>query len=186
MAPGALKTLLGREFLHAFFDARHGFDVAAFAALGGTLRVGSWLVLLAPDFARWPEQADGDSLRWSDTSEPIATPNFVHRCLQLFSADPEVALWRQGDGLRLPEAAPRRDWHAADGYPQAEQAAILSSLLSSPPEIAAVTAGRGRGKSALAGMLIHQLIGSAIVTARRATRQRSSPLLRGRRCALCA
>lgn len=164
-APGALKTLLGREFQHAFFDARHGFDVAAFAALAGTLRAGSWLVLLAPDFARWPEQADGDSLRWSDTSEPIATPNFVHRCLQLFTADPEVALWRQGYGLRLPEVAPRRDWHAADGYPQAEQAAILSSLLSSPPEIAAVTAGRGRGKSALAGMLIHQLAGSAIVTA---------------------
>ena len=76
VASGALKTLLGREFLHAFFDARHGFDVAAFAALGGTLRAGSWLVLLAPDFARWPEQVDGDSLRWSDTSEPIATPNF--------------------------------------------------------------------------------------------------------------
>ena len=73
VASGALKTLLGREFLHAFFDARHGFDVAAFAALGGTLRAGSWLVLLAPDFARWPEQVDGDSLRWSDTSEPIAT-----------------------------------------------------------------------------------------------------------------
>ncbi len=50
--PGALKTLLGREVMHAFFDARRGFDVAAMAALSGTLRAGSWLVLLTPPFAR--------------------------------------------------------------------------------------------------------------------------------------
>lgn len=28
-SPGALKSLLGREYQHAFFDARSGFDVAA-------------------------------------------------------------------------------------------------------------------------------------------------------------
>ncbi|STW49253.1 methionine tRNA cytidine acetyltransferase [Klebsiella pneumoniae] len=32
VAPGALKTLLGREVMHAFFDARRGCDVAALAA----------------------------------------------------------------------------------------------------------------------------------------------------------
>src|SRR6478609_2661058 len=40
-SPQALNQLLGREFLHAIFDARHGFDVSAFAATGGTLRAGS-------------------------------------------------------------------------------------------------------------------------------------------------
>ena len=35
VAPGALKTLLGREVMHAFFDARRGFDVAAMAAQYG-------------------------------------------------------------------------------------------------------------------------------------------------------
>ncbi len=54
VAPGALKTLLGREVMHAFFDARRGFDMAAMAALSGTLRAGSWLVLLTPPFADWP------------------------------------------------------------------------------------------------------------------------------------
>lgn len=47
-APQALHRLLGREFLHAIFDARHGFDVSAFAAVAGTLRAGSLLVLLTP------------------------------------------------------------------------------------------------------------------------------------------
>ncbi|HCI6186977.1 TPA: tRNA(Met) cytidine acetyltransferase, partial [Klebsiella variicola subsp. variicola] len=60
---------------------------------------------------------------------------------------------------------PRPDWHPADGHPQAEQALILEQLLRLPPGIAAVTAERGRGKSALAGMLLRQLGGEAIVTA---------------------
>ena len=36
----AISGLLGREYLHAVFDARRGFDVSAFAALSGTLRAG--------------------------------------------------------------------------------------------------------------------------------------------------
>ncbi|WP_265011375.1 tRNA(Met) cytidine acetyltransferase TmcA domain-containing protein, partial [Klebsiella variicola] len=124
VAPGALKTLLGREVMHAFFDARRGCDVAALAALSGTLRAGSWLVLLTPPFADWPTRADEDSLRWSDTPDPIVTPNFVHRCCRQFIADPEVLLWQQSDRPRFPLAAPRPDWHPADGHPQAEQALI--------------------------------------------------------------
>ncbi len=38
VAPAALRTLLGREFTHALFDARYGFHAEAFAALAGTLR----------------------------------------------------------------------------------------------------------------------------------------------------
>ena len=33
--PGAVRTLLGREFHHAIFDARQGFHAEAFAALAG-------------------------------------------------------------------------------------------------------------------------------------------------------
>ncbi len=166
------------------FDARRGFDVAAMAALSGTLRAGSWLVLLTPPFADWPTRADEDSLRWSDTPDPIVTPNFVHRCCRQFIADPEVLLWRQSDRPRFPLAAPRPDWHPADGRPQAEQAAILEQLIRLPPGIAAVTAERGRGKSALAGMLLRQLGGEAIVTAPTRSAVEVLASFAGRRCAL--
>lgn len=76
-----------------------------------------------------------------------------------------MLLWQQSDRPRFPLAAPRPDWHPADGHPQAEQALILEQLSRLPPGIAAVTAERGRGKSALAGMLLRQLEGEAIVTA---------------------
>ncbi|MCT6562890.1 hypothetical protein N4307_15035, partial [Staphylococcus aureus] len=45
LASSAVKTLLGQERLHATFDATAGLDVEALAALAGTLRAGSWLLL---------------------------------------------------------------------------------------------------------------------------------------------
>jgi len=161
----ALGTLLGREYLHAVFDARRGFDVAAFAALGGTLRAGSLLVLLTPPFARWPEAQDADSVRWSDRAEPIATPRFVHHFCRHLAADPQVLLWQQGDDFPLPAPPQGPRWQPASGEPQREQEQILDALLTMPPGIAAVTAPRGRGKSALAGMLLQRSRATAIVTA---------------------
>jgi len=164
-APQALKSLLGREYRHAIFDARRGFDVSAFAALSGTLRAGSLLVLLTPPFAAWPEQPDSDSLRWSDSEHPIATPHFVHHFCRTVSQDPGVMVWQQHQSFpdsTLPSAP---DWQPARGEPQREQAEILAALCQMQSGVAVVTAPRGRGKSALAGMLLSRISGHAIVTA---------------------
>ena len=164
-SPSALQTLLGREFRHAVFDARHGFDAAAFAALSGTLKAGSWLVLLLPVWDEWENQPDADSLRWSDCPDPIATPHFVQHFKRVLTANNDAILWRQNQQFSLAHFAPRTDWHPATGAPQPEQQQLLQQLLTMPPGVAAVTAARGRGKSALAGQLISRIAGSAIVTA---------------------
>ncbi|WP_097510920.1 tRNA cytosine(34) acetyltransferase TmcA [Escherichia coli] len=164
-SPSALQTLLGREFRHAVFDARHGFDAAAFAALSGTLKAGSWLVLLLPVWEEWENQPDADSLRWSDCPDPIATPHFVQHLKRVLTADNDAILWRQNQPFSLAHFTPRTDWHPATGAPLPEQQQLLQQLLTMPPGVAAVTAARGRGKSALAGQLISRIAGSAIVTA---------------------
>ena len=164
-SPSALQTLLGREFRHAVFDARHGFDAAAFAALSGTLKAGSWLVLLLPVWDEWENQPDADSLRWSDCPDPIAAPHFVQHFKRVLTADNDAILWRQNQPFSLAHFTPRTDWHPATGAPQPEQQQLLQQLLTMPPGVAAVTAARGRGKSALAGQLISRIAGSAIVTA---------------------
>ncbi|BBU82021.1 hypothetical protein EIMP300_34210 [Escherichia coli] len=165
-SPSALQTLLGREFRHAVFDARHGFDAAAFAALSGTLKAGSWLVLLLPVWDEWENQPDADSLRWSDCPDPIATPHFVQHFKRVLTANNDAILWRQNQPFSLAHFTPRTDWHPATGAPQPEQQQLLQQLLTMPPGVAAVTAARGRGKSALAGQLISRIAGSAIVTAK--------------------
>ncbi|QWR94166.1 tRNA(Met) cytidine acetyltransferase [Cronobacter sakazakii] len=164
-APGAINTLLGREYLHAVFDARSGFDAAAFAALAGTLKAGSWLVLLTPPWQAWPTRVDNDSCRWSDSREPISTPHFIHHLQRLFLDDPDVICWRQEQPLPLSPSAPRPRWHPACGEPQQEQARLLDELLTTTNGVTAITAARGRGKSALAGMFIRALPGRALVTA---------------------
>ncbi|HDK2477958.1 TPA: tRNA cytosine(34) acetyltransferase TmcA [Escherichia coli] len=164
-SPSALQTLLGREFRHAVFDASHGFDAAAFAALSGTLKAGSWLVLLLPVWDEWENQPDADSLRWSDCPDPIATPHFVQHFKRVLTANNDAILWRQNQPFSLAHFTPRTDWHPATGAPQPEQQQLLQQLLTMPPGVAAVTAARGRGKSALAGQLISRIAGSAIVTA---------------------
>ena len=164
-SPSALQTLLGREFRHAVFDARHGFDAAAFAALSGTLKAGSWLVLLLPVWEEWENQPDADSLRWSDCPDPIVTPHFVQHFKRVLTADNDAIFWRQNQPFSLAHFTPRTDWHPATGAPQPEQQQLLQQLLTMPPGVAAVTAARGRGKSALAGQLISRIAGSAIVTA---------------------
>lgn len=163
--PQALQTLLGREFHHAVFDAGQGFDAAAFAALSGTLIAGSWLVLLTPPWHSWHTHPDADSLRWSDCADPIPTPHFVEHVKRVISRDGQALHWQQHQPATYPHFAARADWHAATGEPQPEQALILSQLLTMPSGVVAVTAARGRGKSALAGQLIARINGTAIVTA---------------------
>ncbi|MCQ8228590.1 tRNA(Met) cytidine acetyltransferase TmcA [Pantoea trifolii] len=150
VAPGALRTLLGREFQHAIFDARNGFHAEAFAALAGTLRAGSWLLLLTPAWESWPNQTDADSLRWADVAEPIATPHFIHHLQSLMLQDAQVMLQRQHQAVRYPVETHLPDWRCR--APQ-QQAQILEQLEAMPHGVAVITAARGRGKSALAGML---------------------------------
>jgi tRNA(Met) cytidine acetyltransferase len=99
-APRALTTLLGREFTHAVLDARYGFDVAALAALSGTLKPGSFLVLLTPPLDAWAQRPDNDSCRWSDTAEPIATPRFVEHFCRALRQDENVILWSHAHPFR--------------------------------------------------------------------------------------
>ena len=165
-APAALRTLLGREFTHALFDARRGFHAEALAALAGTLRAGSWLLLLTPPWARWAQQPDQDSLRWADVAEPIATPNFIRHLQQTLLADPSVALLRQDAPPRIAPLAEMPGWRCR--APQQQQA-ILQQLLTMAPGVAVLTAPRGRGKSALAGMLARQIPGTPIAAPARAS-----------------
>ncbi len=161
-APGALRTLLGQEFRHAVFDARSAFHAEAFAALAGTLVAGSWLLLLTPPWSQWPAAVDQDSLRWSDAPQAIATPHFVRHLQHTLLQDAEVAVWRQGESLHMPPLTPRPDWQP-DGERQQQQ--ILQALLASAPGISVLTAPRGRGKSALAGMLAKHSHARCVVTA---------------------
>ncbi len=162
--PGALKKWLGQEILHGIFDALSGLDIEALAILTGMLRAGSWLLLLVPPWSDWPFMPDEDSLRWSGQPEPVMAPNFIGYFQQQLSADPDVVLWHQGDSLVIPKGHAHSCWQPANGQPGLQQQAILAKLMAAKKGVWTVTAARGRGKSALAGMLIDRWPGLCWVT----------------------
>ncbi|WP_145544030.1 tRNA(Met) cytidine acetyltransferase TmcA [Yersinia frederiksenii] len=162
--PAAAKTLLGQEWLHAVFDATDGLNTEALAVLAGTLRAGSWLVLLVPEWHRWPHLPDNDSLRWSEQSEPIVTPNFIQHVQRQILADSDAILWQQGQPLLLSAGHPYPVWLPPDGTPTTEQQAILQRLMQADAGVWVLTAARGRGKSTLAGMLVASWPGNCWVT----------------------
>ncbi|MBE8595362.1 tRNA(Met) cytidine acetyltransferase TmcA [Xenorhabdus sp. BG5] len=155
--PTKAVSLLGREFLHGVFDATQGVNAEALAILAGTLKAGSWLVMRVPAWSQWPEQPDEDSLRWNESSGVISTPNFIRHIQQQILAFPEVLLWRQEIPLQLSQISPlpaTGAWQMPDGKPTVSQQSILTELLQAIRGVWVITAPRGRGKSALAGMLV--------------------------------
>lgn len=180
--PQARKTLQGREFRHAIMDARYGLDVQALAVLAGNLAAGSLLLLLTPPWNHWLQQPDADSVRWNDGRPPCITANFIRHWQQCLQQDEEVIFYsvekpsygekpyRWQPLYNLPEhAVPvfamRPRWQPASGAPLAQQQQILDQLLTLTTGVVVVSAARGRGKSALAGMLIAHWPGTIIVTA---------------------
>lgn len=164
-SPRACKTLLGREIQHAIFDAREGMDIQALAILAGTLTAGSLLLLLTPPWADWQQLPDNDSIRWNDAKSACATPNFIHHLQRSLTGQGETLFWRQGEDLCLPVPVKRACWQPASGAPLISQQNILQQLMCMDKGIAVISAPRGRGKSALAGMLIARWPGWVIVTA---------------------
>ncbi|VEJ56222.1 tRNA(Met) cytidine acetyltransferase TmcA [Pragia fontium] len=149
----AVNTLLGAEFRHLVFDATEGLNTEALAAVSGTLAAGSLLVMLLPDWQRWPQIADNDSLRWCETPDPISTPNFIHHFQQQIAVDDDVLFWQQGKAFSGKLLDRQEVWAPPDGAPVKQQQALLDSLLQVESGYYALIADRGRGKSALAGML---------------------------------
>ncbi|MBQ0214095.1 tRNA(Met) cytidine acetyltransferase [Proteus vulgaris] len=158
--------LLGREFLHAVFDANEGFNTDALAMLTGTLKAGSLLILCLPDIDNWDSYIDNDSQRWNDAQGVLSTPNFMGWLKDITLGGGQVIVWQQSTLLKLPTMIEKtKPWVLPQGEPTTEQQVILDNLLISTSGVWSVIAPRGRGKSALAGMFIEQCQDNVIVCA---------------------
>ncbi|CAK9885586.1 MAG: tRNA(Met) cytidine acetyltransferase TmcA [Candidatus Erwinia impunctatus] len=159
------RGLLGREFLHAVFDARSGLNVEALAIIAGTLQPGSWLIMLVPEWSAWPQQKDCDSLRWTEGNTPVPSPHFIRWFQCLVAKDVNVVTVRQHETAPLVSVCTRLPDFPAWKENRDEQQQLLQQLLQTPAGITALIAPRGRGKSALAGKLVARWTGECLITA---------------------
>ena len=149
------KNLLGGEFPAIIYDARQGIHLDALAIAAGTLQDGGQLLLLLNHWADLANQPDSDSLRWSGEKHAINTPHFI-AFLQEKIAKYGFPVY-QNTPLTVASPMPQKD-RSTHCQPTLEQARLLQQMAEAEDAILIVTAKRGRGKSALAGLFAKQQV----------------------------
>lgn len=164
ITPAQAHHLLGQEIGHVVFDGTQGVDCNALAAVSGAMTAGALLILLLPPWQRWASLPDKDSLRWAEQETAIATPHFVAHFKRCFARHTTIISWQEGEAVNWGVQLSLPRWQKPCGKPTAAQHSLLKRLLTGQPDIYVLTAPRGRGKSALAGMLIARWQGACVVT----------------------
>ncbi|MBN6711480.1 tRNA(Met) cytidine acetyltransferase [Haemophilus haemoglobinophilus] len=161
------KNLLGQEFANVIFDARQGFHLESLAIVAGTLKAGGTLNILLNHWQFLAQQKDIDSLRWAGVENVISTPHFIqhfHQLVQQFqfaisySLAPILTQNSQSD-------APFSAQFSTPIEANEAQQKIIQQILQQQADIYFLTAKRGRGKSALLGLLSQQLKQKVYLTA---------------------
>ena len=146
-------NLLGQEFEHILFDGRNGIHLEALAIAAGTLKMGGTLCLVLSDWENLSLQLDQDSLRWNGNQSAIATPNFIYhfkQCIERY----HFPILREESAVEFSPIFYSNENHK---HATLAQQQIIESILQAEQDIYFLTAKRGRGKSALLGMLANQI-----------------------------
>jgi len=156
-----IQNLLGQEFETILFDARKGIHLEALAIAAGTLKMNGALIVLLSNWEKLHSQLDEDSLRWSGSIETIATPRFMtyfKHCIHKYGFP---VLYHQND-LKFGRTFQQL---FVNHNATLDQQKIIEQILQKESELYFLTAKRGRGKSALAGLLANQLDTKIYLTA---------------------
>lgn len=171
------RNLLGQEFSLAFFDASHqeqlSFHLDSLAIIAATLKAGGKLFILLPEWQGLTQTLDWDTLRWNSLAQATSSANFLDWFKQL-SEQYQIPIYSP---QKQPELTPITSsaWQIPTTALQ-DQQRILQRLLQPQAAIYLLLAGRGRGKSAVAGQFIQQATDKILVTA--ANRQAITTLMK--------
>lgn len=146
-------NLLGQEFEHILFDGRNGIHLEALAIAAGTLKMGGTLCLVLSNWENLSQQPDQDSLRWNGNQSAIATPNFIYhfkQCIERY----HFPILREESAVEFPAVFYSNEHHKNATLVQQQ---IIENILQADQDIYFLTAKRGRGKSALLGVLANQI-----------------------------
>lgn len=154
-------NLLGQEFEHILFDGRNGIHLEALAIAAGTLKMGGTLCLVLSNWENLSQQPDQDSLRWNGNQLAIATPNFIYHFKQYIERY-HFPIFREESAVEFPAVFYSNEHHKNATLVQQQ---IIENILQAEQDIYFLTAKRGRGKSALLGMLANQIQAPVYLTA---------------------
>ena len=157
--PKIAKQQLGREFSSVVIDANSAQSVDDWLAAAGTLLAGGLLVILCPDFGRWPQIFQRHSAAAKDYPES----QFLARILTMVGDSAGVYhLSRQGllDSQSLPQL-PGKSQQWLSQLPTFDQQsavdAIIRVVTGRAKRPLVIRSDRGRGKSSSLGIAVAEL-----------------------------
>lgn len=158
---GKRKHILGTECDVAVVDCRDRFSSSDVMAVAGTIRHQGSLVLLCPALRTWANSANTTNL---SHGYHFTQSLFIKRFVQKIGNSPSVAFYYQDAPFSPPAylVAPAQNTrYSPNEFASDDQAKAFEKLVSAAsvlPIKAVVTAPRGRGKSALLGLVLSELI----------------------------
>ncbi|TCJ98409.1 tRNA(Met)-cytidine N(4)-acetyltransferase [Volucribacter psittacicida] len=158
------RNLLGQEFSLIIYDGRQQLHLESLAIVSGTLKAGGAVLMLVENWQSWQQQPDKDSLRWHSATYPVSAVNFRQYFKQCYD---EIFHANFILTENLPHRAMLSPHRARLPHKRATepQQAIIEQILLQQAKYYVVTAKRGRGKSALAGLLANHLTSPIYITA---------------------
>lgn len=153
------KNLLGQAFELAIYDARQAdglnVNLEALAIVAATVKAGGVLLLVLPEWQQLRTYPDYDSRRWNGTSDAIVPQHFYRWLQEAINAHQIPCYQPQDPPFHTPRCSDQR-WQLPPTALQ-QQTQVLNHILAAQQDCYLLTAARGRGKSALAGMLAETL-----------------------------
>lgn len=149
------KNALGQEWRHVLFDARFSLNLDALAIACGTVRKGGTIFFWVESWENFLTQVDQDSSRWAD-GQTLPCPHFR----QFFQQQVEKAGFPVlGTGENIAHfLAYTSSKNALNHTATRPQQALLQHFHRQQTGRFILTAKRGRGKSAFAGMWATHLL----------------------------
>lgn len=159
------KKVLGQEFDIGIYNALCGLRPSAILALAGTLRFGGRLIILCPPLKEWPFHTGVTQPHYLSHGYSINESLFTRLIIEKFDRDCSVAICSKDKGVeRLPikyVTTTQRCYSDSENYLTVSQQRVMDDYLSSldtDKSLYALTAPRGRGKSALLGTIAAALV----------------------------
>lgn len=155
---------LGTEYDALVYNVYTGLSASALIAFSGTIMAGGVMILICPDFTRWPDYPDPLASKRSSygCNQNAEQSYFTRRLISLIQNDLDTIVITperiNGHNVFVPQEDIGRKLNSSTPEQQTIITSILSMSDSHKDRPIVITADRGRGKSSALGLAAKELI----------------------------
>ena len=164
VSPKAYRQYLGTEYATVIFNCFSGISANALMAFSGTIRANGLMIILCPEFNRWPHFSDPLShSRYSYGFSQVKEPSrFIKRLISMIEEDDNTVIITptsfSGRNREVSSAELSRKLNSTTPEQEQTISSILRLRTGHRKRPLVITADRGRGKSSALGLAARTLI----------------------------